>query len=109
MSPIRAGTPVHALSSDRFPRSSRYDSEWVFSNNMGPNALQLTKWLASSMRLERGMRILDMGCGRAISSIFLAAEFGVEVWANDLWISATENWERIRAAGLEGQVHPIRA
>ena len=61
------------------------------------------------MALEPGMRVLDMGAGRAVSSIFLAAEYGVEVWANDLWISATDNWARIRAAGMEGKVHPIHA
>jgi cyclopropane fatty-acyl-phospholipid synthase-like methyltransferase len=66
---------------------------------MGPNVLWLTEWLAGAMSLEAGMRVLDMGAGRAISSIFLAAEYGVDVWANDLWISATEYWARIRAAG----------
>jgi SAM-dependent methyltransferase len=33
----------------------------------------------------------------------------VQVWANDLWISATENWQRIREAGLEKQVFPVHA
>jgi cyclopropane fatty-acyl-phospholipid synthase-like methyltransferase len=55
------------------------------------------------------MRILDLGCGRAISSIFLAREFDVEVWATDLWISASENLLRIRDAGLENQVFPLHA
>jgi SAM-dependent methyltransferase len=104
-----ARTIPHVLSWDRFPRSSRYEPEWVFANNMGPNALWLTEWLAQAMHLERDMRVLDMGCGKAISSIFLAAEYGVEVWANDLWISAGENWQRIREAGLERRVHPIHA
>jgi SAM-dependent methyltransferase len=61
------------------------------------------------MELKPGMRVLDMGCGKAISSVFLAKEFGVQVWANDLWISASDNWQRIQEAGCEGQVHPIRA
>jgi len=55
------------------------------------------------------MRVLDLGCGRAKSSVFLAREFGVEVWATDLWIAATENWQRVRDAGLEGRVFPIHA
>jgi len=50
-----------------------------------------------------------MGCGRAMSSIFLAREFGLQVWANDLWISAADNWERIREAGVEDRVFPIHA
>jgi cyclopropane fatty-acyl-phospholipid synthase-like methyltransferase len=53
--------------------------------------------------------VLDMGCGRAISSIFFAKEFDVEVWATDLWIGASDNWERVRAAGLERHVFPIHA
>jgi cyclopropane fatty-acyl-phospholipid synthase-like methyltransferase len=59
--------------------------------------------------LRPGMRMLDLGCGRAKSSIFLAREFGVEVWATDLWIAASENWQRIRDAGLEDRVFPLHA
>ena len=55
------------------------------------------------------MRVLDMGCGRAISSIFLAKEFDLQVWATDLWNKASDNWERVRVAGLEKQVFPIHA
>ena len=29
------------------------------------------------------MRVLDLGCGRAMSSIFLRREFGVQVWATE--------------------------
>lgn len=97
------------LKKKRFPRSNKYDFNWVMSHQMGPNVLWLTEWLCEAMRLEPGMRVLDMGCGKAISSIFMAKEFGVQVWATDLWISAKDNWERIRDAGLEKQVFPIHA
>src|SRR5437868_11248292 len=52
---------------------------------------------------------LDLGCGRASSSIFLHREFGVEVWATDLWFSASENIQRIQDADVEGHVFPIHA
>ncbi len=97
------------LKNDRFPRSARYDPEWVLENNMGPNALWLTEWLCEKMDLKPGMRVLDMGCGKCLSSVFLAREFGVQVWANDLWISATENWQRIKEAGLEDRIFPVHA
>ncbi len=97
------------LKAEQFTRSAKYDSEWVLNGWMGPNVLWLTEWLCEKMELKPGMRVLDMGCGKALSSIFLAKEFGVQVWANDLWISATENWQRIREAGLENQVYPIHA
>jgi len=97
------------LKAEQFPRSAKYDPEWVLNGWMGPNVLWLTEWLCEKMELKTGMRVLDMGCGKALSSIFLAKEFGVQVWANDLWISAAENWQRIREACLENQVYPIHA
>lgn len=98
-----------ALTLDQFPRSAAYDPEWVLENLMGPNVLWLTEALSQVMDLKPGMRVLDMGCGRAISSIFLAKEFGLQVWATDLWIAASENWQRVSTAGVTDQVFPIHA
>ena len=92
-----------------FPRSNKYDPEWVIENRMGLNALWLTEWLCESMQMKPGMRVLDLGCGKALSSIFLAKEFGVQVWATDLWIEATENLQRIEESGLAESVFPIQA
>jgi SAM-dependent methyltransferase len=97
------------LLSERFPRSSQYHPEWVIESSFGANALWLTEWLASAVDLKPGMRVLDLGCGRAKSSVFLTREFGVQVWAADLWISASENIQRIRDAGVEESVFPIHA
>ena len=75
----------------------------------GANALWLTEWLADGLELKPGLRVLDLGCGRATSSIFLQREFGVKVWATDLWFSASENYQRIRDAGVDDAVFPIHA
>ncbi len=106
---IWEGDEPHQLSHSDFPKSSRYHPEWVFRCQMGPNVLWLSELLADAMDLRPGMRVLDMGCGRALSSIFLAKEFGVEVYANDLWIDPSDNYRRIKAAGMEDQVIPIKA
>jgi SAM-dependent methyltransferase len=98
------------LVSEQFPRSSQYHPEWVIANaSGGANALWLTEWLTTALDLRPGMRVLDLGCGRASSSIFLRCEFGVEVWATDLWFSASENILRIRDAGVADGVFPIHA
>ena len=95
---------------DRFPRASRYNPEWILAGvSGGANPLWITEWLAEALDLRPGMRVLDLGCGRALSSIFLHREFGVEVWATDLWFSASENLQRIRDAGAEAGVFPIHA
>jgi SAM-dependent methyltransferase len=76
---------------------------------MGPSALWLAEWVCRDMDLQPGMRVLDMGCGRSMSSIFMSREYGVKVWANDLWISASENWELVKEAGMEDLICPIHA
>src|SRR5713226_3037274 len=98
------------LVSERFPRSSQYHPEWVLASaSGGANALWLTEWLTTALDLQPGMRVLDLGCGKASSSIFLRREFGVQVWAVDLWISAAENIQRIRDARVEEGVFPLHA
>ena len=67
------------LRNERFPLSSKYERGWVLKHQMGPNALWLMEWLCGAMNLQPGMRVLDMGCGMAMSSIFLAREFDVQV------------------------------
>ncbi len=96
--------------SERFPRSSQYHPEWIMAGvSGGANPLWLTEWLTSMLDLRPGMRVLDLSCGRAMSSIFLRREFGVQVWAVDLWFSAAENLQRIRDAGVEEGVFPLHA
>jgi SAM-dependent methyltransferase len=98
------------FSSRRFPRASAYHPEWVLAGvSGGANPLWMTEWLAEALELRPGMRVLDLGCGRAMSSVFLRREFGVEVWAADLGFSPSENLQRVRDAGVGDGVFPIRA
>lgn len=97
------------LAKPGFPRSSGYERDWVLENQMGPNALWLVEWLCRELPLSPGQRVLDLGCGRAMTSIFLAREFGVTVWAADLWISPDANWRRVVQMGMENRVFPVRS
>ena len=92
----------------RFPKSSCYDLTWIVKNQMGPNPLWLTEFLCETLTLEPGMRVLDLACGKALSSIFLAQNFDVQVWAADLWITASDNALRIQEADLDQRVFPLR-
>ena len=98
------------LDNGRFPLSSKYDPGWIIASvGGGASALWLTEWLAEALDLRPGMRVLDLGCGLAASSIFLRREFGVQVWATDLWYDASQNFQRIRDAGVEDGVFPVHA
>ncbi len=96
-----------ALTLPEYPRAAEYPPRWALENLMGPNVLWLAEALSQAMDLQPGMRVLDMGCGKAISSIFLAREFGLTVTAADLWIKPTDNWQRILESGADHQVVPI--
>ncbi|WBW95598.1 SAM-dependent methyltransferase [Oceanirhabdus sp. W0125-5] len=98
-----------AIIDEKYPLAAKYDAEWQLENEMGSPCLWLVESVANKMNLKPGMRVLDMGCGNAISSIFLAKEFGVQVFATDLWVAASDNWKRICEAGVEHLVYPIHA
>lgn len=102
-------TEAMTLYHPRYQRSNGYDPMWVAQNQMGPNALWLLESLTEVMPIEPGMKVLDLGCGRAMTSIFLAREFGAQVWATDLWIAAADNEERIAEAGLSAQITAVHA
>jgi cyclopropane fatty-acyl-phospholipid synthase-like methyltransferase len=92
-----------------YPKTEKYDLKWIEENWMGPNPLQLLEELCGNMKLLPNMKVLDMGCGKGLTSIFLAKEFGVTVFANDLWIDPTENLKRFEAAGVSDKVFPFHA
>jgi len=98
-----------ALRDDRYPRSAKYDPDWLWANQMGSHCLWLVEALTNRMDLKPGQRVLNLGCGKAVESIFLAREFGCQVWAVDLTVSATENLSRIREAGVGDLVFPLQA
>ncbi|WP_324789703.1 SAM-dependent methyltransferase [Streptomyces sp. H51] len=103
-----AGRPAHP----RFPRSNHYDVRWTIDNQMGPHALWLLEWLAPALGLDSlrpGARVLDLGCGRAMTSVFLAREYGVQVTAADLWVDPDDNARRVAEAGFADRVLPLRA
>ena len=91
------------------PKSAAYDQDFIKANMMGPNAMKLLEELTGALDLKPGSRVLDLACGKGLTSIFLAKELGVTVFATDLWISATENYERFKAMGLEDRIIPIHA
>ena len=93
---------------DDYPLSQKYDPEWLIENQCGPNVLWQMEWLCQEMDLKPGMRVLDLGCGPAVSSIFLAKEFGVQVWAHDLWQRPTPNWQRAKEHGVADRVFPVQ-
>src|SRR5256885_6755368 len=89
---------------DTYPLSSRYDPAWLLKLDMGPHPLWLLEDLARELDLRPGMRVLDLGSGKGATSVFLAKEYGVQVWAADLWIDPTDAAANIASQGADGVV-----
>lgn len=81
--------------------------EFLKDTMMGPNAMRVAEELASHLTINEKMRILDLGCGCGLSTLLLAKKFSASVFAADLWISPTENYERFKALGIDDKAIPI--
>lgn len=92
-------------------RNQDYPIQWLNENMMGPNAIRLLDELTQdpNFKLEPGMRVLDLGCGKGLTSIYLAKSFGVTVFATDLWIDPTENFERFQHFDPNLNIIPVYA
>ncbi|WP_132296476.1 cyclopropane-fatty-acyl-phospholipid synthase family protein [Kribbella sp. VKM Ac-2568] len=100
---------LEVLRRPAYPRSAQYDFQWQVDLCMGPNPLWLLEDLLRDVELRPGMRVLDLGCGLGMTSVFLAREYDVQVVAADHWIPAAANQRRFDEAGLGGRVQAVDA
>ncbi|QYM92524.1 SAM-dependent methyltransferase [Dickeya zeae] len=89
------------------PFTDSYDSAFLLDTMMGPNAMRITEEMAAQLPITPGMRILDLGCGKGISSILLAKKYDVTVFAADLWITPTENARRFASQRVDSHIIPL--
>lgn len=76
---------------------------------MGPNSIRLLDELLCKVRIPPNARVLDLGCGTGLTSLFLAKETSAQVFATDLWISATDNYHRFLQWDISETVIPVHA
>ena len=73
----------------------------------GPNAIRQAEELASHFTIIKDMKILDLGCGMGLSSLYLAMEYGADVFATDLFADPTVNHERFESLGIADKIIPM--
>lgn len=83
--------------------------KFVKDNMMGPNAMRIAEEMSAYLSINSNMRILDLGCGCGLSTLYLVKKYAASVFSADLWISPTENYERFKAIGIEDKAIPILA
>lgn len=95
------------IQTDRYPVSAKYDPAWVLSLDMGPHPLWQLEDLLTDLQIRPGSRVLDLGCGKGATSVFLAQECDVDVVAFDLWVDETELRSNLEAQGVADRVTPV--
>lgn len=81
--------------------------EFIRSNLMGPHAILMTEELCKNTDFSAYTRICDLGCGKGLSSLYLADQTAGTVHACDLWIEAEENAERFASLGYSDKIIPV--
>jgi cyclopropane fatty-acyl-phospholipid synthase-like methyltransferase len=74
-------------------RYEKYDFDEFADYFSGPDAFMLTDELTAAMHLTSEMKVLDLGCGNALSSLFLVKEYGCKVYAVDPKSASSNNYD----------------
>ncbi len=76
---------------------------------MGPNSARILEELLKKypLRLNEDNTVLDLGCGKGLTSLIIARETGVKVYADDIWIDADDNKRRFEDWGVGKQIVPV--
>jgi SAM-dependent methyltransferase len=109
MSPVQPYGAAGRLGYDRFPLASRYSEAWQTQYFYGPNPLWLAEFATEACPIRPGARVLDLGCGAGMTSVFLAREFGATVYAVDQILDVDRLERLARSAGVADRVIPVRA
>ena len=85
----------------KYPELAAYNRDDIYGHgdNMAPGALFLATQMARALDAAPDQLVLDLGCGKGDSSIFLANAFGARVVAADLWIPRTFLEEKFESRG----------
>ncbi len=92
-------------------KGDNYKQYFCSPNLMGPNSIRILDELLEDypLRLTKQQKIIDLGCGTGMTSLFIANETGATVYATDLWIAEEDNRRRFAEWGMDNQIVPIHA
>lgn len=75
---------------------------------MGPDCTIILNELLEGYENNNEIRILDLGCGKGLTSIIIAEKYkNAIIYAADLWVEATDNYKFFKEQGYENRIIPL--
>jgi SAM-dependent methyltransferase len=93
---------------NRYPELAGYARHELYEDFFGGGGLYLAARMLRTLHLRSGDTVLDLGCGKGSTSLFLVKHFGVIVIALDLWTSAAFLDHKFSARGFRDQIVPLQ-
>jgi SAM-dependent methyltransferase len=91
----------------KYPALSNYTKGDIW-RDIGPGGLYLVSLLAKELGLRPDSLVLDLGCGAAESSLYLADNLKAKVVAADLGRDPADNARKIESRGHRGNIIPMQ-
>lgn len=98
----------HGPDRKHYPELDGYSRDEMYEDFFGGGGLYLATHMVRTLRLQPEDIVLDLGCGKGSSSIFLARRYGVRVIALDLWTSADFLERKFSAHELSDRITPVQ-
>ncbi len=91
-----------------YPELEGYARDEIYRDFFGGGGLYLATRMLRELKLQPGQVVLDLGCGKGESSVFMAQHYGVQVKALDLWTSAEFLAQKFAERGVRAQTSAIQ-
>jgi SAM-dependent methyltransferase len=100
-------TTPREVDRSEYPELSHLSKEDIW-RDIGPGGLYLVARLARQLNLKPNAVVLDLGCGSAESSLYLAEHLHARVVAVDVETDPTDNARKIASRGHGADVLPLQ-
>jgi SAM-dependent methyltransferase len=91
-----------------YPELEGYSRDDIYRDFFGGGGLYLVVRMLRLMDLQPGQKVLDLGCGKGESSVYLAEKFDVQVSALDLWTSADFLTRKFARRGVGSRISAVQ-
>ena len=85
-----------------------YSRDKIYEDFFGGGGLYLAIHMMRTLHLKPNDMVLNLGCGKGATSVFLAKHYGVNVTALDLWTSADFLQQKFSLLGYGDRITPTQ-